>query len=288
MKTGLFVSGGLGLTVMKELMGSFVPAFVATDKGSVGIQDYTKQHHIPLFIGNPRNGKLISFLADDHYELALSVNYLFILDSTILQRFKTAINFHGSLLPKYRGRTPHVWAIINNEKETGVTAHLIREGCDTGPVVKQIRIPILPDQTGADILKQFEAVYPKMVFGVFQQAVHGTLVPAEQDESRATYFGKRTPEDGKINWDWNRERIRNWVRAQANPYPGAFAFYEQHKCTIDKVVYSDHGFKDTVPNGTIVGFTPAQQPIVKVCDGCLVLDQIRDLSIQFKTGLLFT
>ena len=94
----------------------------------------------------------------------------------------------------------------------------------------------------------------------------------KQDISKATYFGKRTPEDGQINWDWQKERIRNWVRAQANPYPGAFTFLNDNKIIINKIEYSDLGFQDTMDNGLVVAvidgtpYVKTQNGVVKLVD----------------------
>lgn len=282
MKFGLFVSGGLGLEVMKQLFTHYQPAFVATDSGSAGIIDFAEQRNLPLFKGNPRKGKLLEFLGNQTFELGLSVNYLFLLEQNILDRFKVAVNFHGSLLPRYRGRTPHVWAIINNETETGITAHKIESGCDTGPVILQKRVSILKEDTGADILKKYETLYPGMVLQLMHMAEKGEMHYTPQDEKQASYFGKRTPEDGGINWNWDMERIRNWVRAQAHPYPGAFTFYEGQKVIIDKVVPEFTGYAVEVQNGTIIMMDEQNKPVVKVADGCLILEQIRNTDLQFK------
>jgi methionyl-tRNA formyltransferase len=282
MRFGLFVSGGLGLEVMKQLCVTYQPAFIATDNGSEGIISYAMQLKLPLFKGNPRNGKLINFLGNQTFDLGLSVNYLFLLEQNILDKFKMPVNLHGSLLPRYRGRTPHVWAIINNESETGVTAHKIEAGCDTGPVILQEKVQILKDDTGADVLKKYEAIYPMMVFKLMQMAESGLMPSIPQDESKATYFGKRTPADGGINWNWKMEQIRNWVRAQAFPYPGAFTFYAGQKIVIDHVAPISAGYNATMANGTIIQVDENQKPIVKVSDGCLILDNIRNSNISFK------
>jgi methionyl-tRNA formyltransferase len=281
MKLGLFVSGGLGLDVLKQILPLYTPSFIATNKGSTDICILANLNRIRLFTGNPRNGKLLKFLEEEKFDLALSVNYLFILDKLILDKFNQAVNFHGSLLPKYRGRTPHVWAIINNEKETGVTAHLIDEGCDTGPVIRQVRISISDDCTGADILKEYAAVYPQMILEILNQFDKEKLETTPQDESRATYFGKRTPYDGLINWEWSKERIRNWIRAQAYPYPGAFTYYNKKKLVIDQVSFSDLGYHYATKNGTIICVQADGKPVVKVCNGCLVLENLRETETVF-------
>ena len=79
---------------------------------------------------------------------------------------------------------------------------------------------------------------------VFKKLNSGKLELIKQDEQLSTYFGKRTPEDGRINWNWQKHRISNWIRAQAYPYPGAFSYVNNQKLIIDKV--DDYIFDETL------------------------------------------
>jgi methionyl-tRNA formyltransferase len=185
------------------------------------------------------------------------------------------------LLPKYRGRTPHVWSIINNEVKTGVTAHLIDSGCDTGDIIEQIEIEISKTDTGAEVLEKYNQNYWPLVQKVISKVENNTIKLSPQDNTKATYFGKRTPEDGLINWDWQKERIYNWVRALSNPYPGAFTFLDQQKITIDKISFSDFGFEDYIENGSIICINPI---IVKCQNGAIQIDSIRINSVNFEVG----
>jgi methionyl-tRNA formyltransferase len=204
----------------------------------------------------------------------ISINYIFLIEKNLIQIPKIlAFNIHGSLLPKYRGRTPHVWSIINNEKLTGITAHLIDEGCDTGDIIKQIQIIIENDDTGASILKKYESHYYTIVDNVLDKISKNQLVTIEQDNSKATYFGKRTPDDGLIDWNWHRERIYNWIRAQSFPYPGAFTFYMNDKVIIDWIEFDDNGFDINIPNGTIVSINPIR---VKTPNGLVKITKMRN------------
>jgi methionyl-tRNA formyltransferase len=195
-----------------------------------------------------------------------------------------AFNIHGSLLPKYRGRTPHVWSIINNEKLTGITAHLIDVGCDTGDIIEQCQIKIKSNDTGASILKKFENKYYDLVESVLSKIITNQLVTVPQDNSKATYFGKRTPVDGLIDWAWHRERIYNWVRAQAFPYPGAFTYYLSNKVIIDWIELDDYGFDSTIPNGTIVSKDPIR---VKTPNGLVKIIKVRNSFNNFSVNTKF-
>ena len=239
MKLGLLVSGGLGMEALKMIMSQLHPVFVFTNKTSTNIIEFCAKNNVQIFIGNPRNSSASEFLVDKHVELILSINYLFLIEKDIVNfPSKYCINIHGSLLPKYRGRTPHVWSIINNEKYTGVTAHLIDENCDTGAIVKQEKIEISYNDTGASLLEKYSRVYLKMLTYLLNEVESDNLTAESQDESKATYFHKRTPDDGEINWGWQKERIRNWVRAQAFPYPGAFTVVNNQRVIIDELVCS--------------------------------------------------
>src|SRR5688572_2958423 len=126
---GLLASGALGKAILNLLAthNDVKLIFILTDSNSTAIREEGEKLTVPVFRGNPRNGKTKEFLDQiPSPDVIFSVNYLFIVEEDILKRAKKyAINIHGSLLPKYRGRTPHVWAIINNEKKSGLTAHLM-------------------------------------------------------------------------------------------------------------------------------------------------------------------
>lgn len=284
MKFGILASGNLGLVSLKKCIKLFKIDFIASDSSSEAIINFAFDNNIPLFKGNPRDGKLISFLNDYQIKVdtIFSINYLFLLDNTFLKRHPLCINFHGSLLPKYRGRTPHVWSIINNEKKTGVTAHLIDENCDTGNIILQKEIVIDNDMTGADILNKYNDIYPEMLEEIFLKVKSNKLTSSEQDESKATYFGKRTPDDGLINWSWQKERIYNWIRAQAYPYPGAFTFYKDNKIIIDKISFSDVGFSDSMENGLILGLNP--KVLIKTQNGVIQIEKLRGVITDIKTN----
>lgn len=285
-KISLLLSGKLGFNLLIELYKYNDIEFIATDKGSLEIIDFSKTKNIPLFIGNPRNGKLSDFIGDVDCELLLSINYLFLVEDDLIDKFKYPINFHGSLLPKYRGRTPHVWSIINNESGTGVTAHFIDNGCDTGDIVSQKRVEITEDDTGFSVLEKYGKIYPLIVKEVIDLYVAKNIKGIKQDDSNATVYGKRTPDDGRIDWAWQKERIRNWVRAQSFPYPGAFTFYDNNKIIVDKVSFSEIGYDNNIANGTIMQITP--HLIVKTSNGAIKLEEVRNNEQEFIKNKILT
>jgi methionyl-tRNA formyltransferase len=280
MKIGVLASGDLGHHILEVLYKLYDLEFIATNQKSKEIIDLAAEQNVPVFIGNPREGRLLEFLEDKSCDIILSINYLYLIERDIVcfpKRY--AINFHGSLLPKYRGRTPHVWAIIKGEKKCGITAHLIDEGCDTGPIIIQQEVEIMEDDTGQNILEKYKYLYPVLVKEVLSKVERNNIELTIQDETKATFFGKRTPSDGMIDWSWQTIRINNWVRAQSHPYPGAFTFYEGEKIIVDKIDVTTIEFEPLLKNGTIIKVVD-NIPYVKTPNGIVKLSKIRNQGQQ--------
>jgi methionyl-tRNA formyltransferase len=270
----LACSGLLGNVVLKFLFREKIIDAVLTDKKSTEIIDFCSKNRIEHFIGNARNDRCLEFVQKYKNDILFSANYLFLFDERILNLFRYRFNIHGSLLPKYRGRTPHIWAIINNERKTGITIHDITLECDAGNVFFQKEIPITYYDTGGTILQKYIYHYPRIIKQFLLLFCEQKIVTQKQDERLRTYFDKRTSEDGKIVWDWQRERIYNWVRALAPPYPGAFCFFGDSKMVINKIRFSDFGFSCDMKNG-IVRDVNKDSITVKTPNGCIeIIDYI--------------
>jgi methionyl-tRNA formyltransferase len=133
-----------------------------------------------------------------------------------------AFNMHGSLLPKYRGRAPVNWAVLNGEKETGATLHHMVKRADAGDIVDQMAVPIGPEDTAFDVFNKVTVAARKVLERRLDDIKAGTAPRMQQDESQATTFGGRKPADGRIDWTASAERIYDLIRAVTHPYPGAF------------------------------------------------------------------
>lgn len=134
---------------------------------------------------------------------------------------KGALNMHGSLLPKYRGRVPVNWAIIRGEHETGSTLHYMTEKPDNGDIVAQQAVPILPNDTALQVFQKVTVAAEIALNEVLSDLLAGKAKSQKQDLSLGGYFGGRKAEDGEINWKQSAQQIHNLVRAVAPPYPGA-------------------------------------------------------------------
>lgn len=140
-----------------------------------------------------------------------------------------ALNLHGSLLPKYRGRAPVNWVLVNGEQETGVTLHYMVERADAGDIVAQAVVPIDCQDTALDLYRKLARAAQEVLRAAWPLLRAGTAPRIPQNEAEATYFGRRTPEDGCFSWDWPARKIHNLVRAVTHPYPGAFVEYRGRK-----------------------------------------------------------
>ena len=145
-----------------------------------------------------------------------------------------AYNMHGSLLPKYRGRVPINWAVLHGETETGATLHLMTAKPDAGAIVGQTAVPILPDDTAYEVFRKVTVAAEQTLWNALPAMLDGSISMAYNDLSKGSYYGRRVPQDGIIDWQKPALQIHNLVRAVAPPYPGAFELVEGDKITVLK------------------------------------------------------
>jgi methionyl-tRNA formyltransferase len=134
-----------------------------------------------------------------------------------------ALNMHGSLLPKYRGRAPVNWAILRGECETGATLHYMVERADAGDIVDRQAVPILIDDDAREVFAKVTVAAEMVLARSLPALLAGTAARIPQSIVPGEYFGRRRPGDGRINWSAPARDIHNLVRAVAPPFPGAFA-----------------------------------------------------------------
>lgn len=136
------------------------------------------------------------------------------------------INIHGALLPQYRGANPIQWALIHDEKETGVTMHYMDVDFDTGDIIVQKKVPILEEDTWLDIQHRIGYATDEMLAENILKIVAGTNSRMPQRADLARYWQRRGPEDGRFEWTWRARDIYNLIRALVKPHPGAFYYNE--------------------------------------------------------------
>lgn len=145
-----------------------------------------------------------------------------------------AYNLHGSLLPKYRGRAPVNWAVLHGETETGATLHEMTAKPDAGPIVGQTMVPILPDDTAFDVFGKLTVAAEQTLWRALPGLIAGTAPRIPNDLAQGSYFGARTPEDGRIDWTRPAREIYNLHRAVAPPYPGAWTMLGGRKLVLGR------------------------------------------------------
>lgn len=132
-----------------------------------------------------------------------------------------AVNVHGALLPAYRGANVTEWALINGERETGVTIHVMDSGIDTGPIVAQRKVPIGFEDTWLDVRRRVGAATESLLVETMPAILAGRAEPRPQGENAGRYWNRRKSEDGAFTWDWPAIAIYHHVRALVAPHPGA-------------------------------------------------------------------
>lgn len=176
-----------------------------------------------------------------------------------------AVNVHGSLLPKYRGAAPIQWAMINGEKETGVTTMLMDQGVDTGDILLKAKTPIAMDDTAQSLHDRLADIGADLLIQTLDQLSTESLTPVPQDDSLATVAPMLSKKDGEIDWQQSAETIVCRIQAMT-PWPGAFTFYEEQRLNI----YAARAVSKSTdsPPGTVI---PAFDGELKVATGSGVL-----------------
>jgi methionyl-tRNA formyltransferase len=192
-----------------------------------------------------------------------------------------AFNLHGSLLPRFRGRAPINWVIIEGEQVTGVTLHYMVERPDAGDIIAQREIEITFEDTAYTLsLKMADAarllmkeILPKIKRGRFER--HPQIGPS-------SYYGARRPEDGLISWNKDAISIYNLIRAVTHPYPGAFTYLDGKKLFIWQA-YPEAEEKKGVP-GRVISLRPFR---VSAAKGILRLRMVQLEGEEEMDGDLF-
>ena len=160
-----------------------------------------------------------------------------------------ALNMHGSLLPKYRGRAPVHWAIINGETQTGASLHFMVEKPDAGALVDQEAVPILENDTALDVSMKVAAAAAMVLRRSLPLLISGKAASRPLDLSKGSYYGRRRPEDGRIDWHRGARTIHDLVRAVAPPFPGAFTEVNGCRLEVLKTCLDKHPvtYPDQIP-----------------------------------------
>ncbi|MCL6335019.1 bifunctional UDP-4-amino-4-deoxy-L-arabinose formyltransferase/UDP-glucuronic acid oxidase ArnA [Pectobacterium carotovorum subsp. carotovorum] len=232
---------------------------------------------VPVFapedINHPLWVNRIRELAPD---VIFSFYYRTLLSDDILQLPAFgAFNLHGSLLPRYRGRAPVNWVLVNGETQTGVTLHKMVSRADAGDIVAQSVVAIDDDDTALTLHGKCRTAAAALLAQQLPLIRSREITLTPQDESRASYFGRRTAADGLIDWHKSAREINNLIRAVTEPYPGAFTFLGERNVTI----WRARVVKDKI--GGEPGAILSTSPLVVSCGE----DALEIVSGQSEAGL---
>lgn len=211
----------------------------------------------PSSLRGPERLAEIEALAPD---LILSFYYRRLIPEPVLALARLgALNMHGSLLPRYRGRAPVNWAVLHGETETGATLHHMVSEADAGDVVDQQAVPIAPDETAGEVALKVADAAVVVLARQLDALLEGTAPRTPQDHARATVFGGRRPEDGRIEWKQPARNVVNLVRAVTRPFPGAFSDGPRGRLMVWRARTAE------APEAAAPGTVIAERPLTIAC-----------------------
>ncbi|WP_236243699.1 methionyl-tRNA formyltransferase [Streptomyces sp. CC228A] len=214
---------------------------------SDSVADLAAEHGVPVVIRNrPDDDELFDLLKQADPDIIVANNWRTWIPPRVysLPRHGT-LNIHDSLLPKYAGFSPLIWALVNGEQEVGVTAHMMDEVLDAGDIVDQRAVPVEPTDTATDLFHKTVDLIAPVTLGALARIAAGETEFTPQDRSQASFFHKRSEEDIRIDWDWPADALERLVRAQSAPYPSAFTFHKGKRLEVLSAVVSEGRYGGT-------------------------------------------
>jgi methionyl-tRNA formyltransferase len=227
------------------------------------VRELAERHGIPYLtsdISLPENVEKVRAIAPD---FIFSFYYRNMIRPVVLDIPQGgALNLHGSYLPKYRGRVPVNWAVINGEKETGATLHYMVEKPDAGDIVDQEKVPILFTDTAHDVFGKVNEAAATIIARAWPLLRDGRAPRIPMDLKSGSYYGGRKPADGRIDWTQGAVQIYNLIRGVTHPYPGAFTLLDGKQV----IIWSARPVEGCGFSGRIMTFNPL---VVGTGDGLL-------------------
>ena len=237
----VFAYSEVGVRCVRELLAQDVKIPLlfthADDPGESrwfgSVKDLAEAHGLKVVA--PDDPNTIEWIAEGRRarpDFVFSFYYRHMLNAAWLALAKRgALNMHGSLLPKYRGRAPVHWAIIKGETVTGASLHYMLEKPDAGALVDQQSVPILENDTALEVSMKVAEAARQVLARSLPKLIAGNAAARALDLRAGSYYGRRRPEDGRIDWRSGARAVHDLVRAVAPPFPGAFT--EVNGCRLE-------------------------------------------------------
>ena len=240
------------------------------------VRELAERHGIPYLTSDINEPANVARLTEIGPDFILSFYYRNMIKPAVLDiPHRGALNLHGSYLPRYRGRVPVNWAVINGETETGATLHYMVEKPDAGDIVDRERITIEFTDTAFDVFNKVTDAAVRVISRSWPQLQAGTAPRIPMILSAGNYCGGRKPADGLIDWTRGAVQIYNLVRGVTHPYPGAFTFLDGKKV----IVWQSWPVEGTGTPGEVVSTRPL---LVGTGEGLL---EIRSLQVEGETEI---
>ncbi len=238
------------------------------------IKQLALRHHLPIWQPlKMKDPAFLDALAGWQPDLIAVTAFGRILPKAILALPpRGCINVHGSLLPKYRGAGPVQWALINGERETGITTMLMDEGMDTGAMLLQETVPIDPEDTAGTLSVRLAEVGGRLLVETIRRWLRGDLAPRQQDPTQATPAPLLKKEDGLVDWTLSAQVLADRIRG-LTPWPGAYTYAEPDRWTICRAVASQDDPRGVAP-GTLLR-TGKDGLLVATGQGSLLVTEIQ-------------
>ena len=211
-----------------EIVGVVTRSQSKVNADFVSLAPLAQAHGVPTFDAVARSGGgVAAFLRSRTPDVIYCFGWSHLLGQEILSSAPLGVvGFHPAALPRNRGRHPLIWALALGLRETASTFFLMDEGADSGPILAQERVPIGADDDAGRLYAKITETALRQLPLFTAELANGTARPRAQDPAEATYWRKRGPEDGAIDWRMPAGNIRNLVRALGPPYPGAHLVYQ--------------------------------------------------------------
>jgi len=195
--------------------------------------DLAQRNSIPVYTPEAIDEAWVARVAELTPSVIYSFSYRSLLPERLLRLAPLgAYNVHPAMLPKYRGRVPINWMLVNGEREGGVTLHHMVARADAGDIVAQRAVAIDDDDTAFTLYGKIVPIGAALVREFHPLIAEGRAPRHPQNLAAGSYWGRRRAEDGRISWNWPARRIYNLVRAVTHPYPGAFCFIGDRKMMV--------------------------------------------------------
>src|ERR1700761_1607327 len=200
---------------------------------SESVADLARDHDIPVHLTNRVDADTIDLVKRAEPDVIVVNSWYTKMPPELynLPPYGT-LNLHDSLLPKFTGFSPVLWALISGESETGLTVHRMDDGLDTGDILVQHSLPIGPADTGTELVLRGMGLIPGALAEALNALESGTAVWRPQNKAERTYCHKRSERDSLIDWTWPAEDLVRFVRALSDPYPRAFTFYRGERIEV--------------------------------------------------------